>query len=71
MEKIRDKLGDHLAIGDRLLFIQEPELQYTGQTRNIIQFVFTIEFFDDYRESAVEQTTKEIKVKEMVNKGYS
>lgn len=71
MEKIRDTLGDHLKVGDRKLFVEEPEVQYTGQTKNIIQFVFKVEFLEDYRQTAIENMVKEIEVKEMVNKGYS
>ena len=37
IEKIRDKLGDHLEVEDRKIFVEEPEVQYTGQTHNIIQ----------------------------------
>ena len=71
MEKIRDTLGDHLKVGDRKLFVEEPEVQYTGQTKNIIQFVFKVEFLEDYRQTAIQNMVKEIEVKEMVNKGYS
>lgn len=71
MEKIRDTLGDHLKVGDRKLFVEEPEVQYTGQTKNIIQFVFKVEFLEDYRQTAIENMVREIEVKEMVNKGYS
>ena len=46
MEKIRDKLGDHLEVEDRKIFVEEPEIQYTGQAHNIIQFVFKVEFLD-------------------------
>ena len=71
MEKIRDTLGHHLKVGDRKLFVEEPEVQYTGQTKNIIQFVFKVEFLEDYRQTAIENMVREIEVKEMVNKGYS
>ena len=30
IEKIRDKLGDHLEVEDRKIFVEEPEVQYTG-----------------------------------------
>ena len=45
IEKIRDKLGDHLEVEDRKIFVEEPEIQYTGQTHNIIQFVFKVELY--------------------------
>lgn len=60
-----------MKVGDRKLFVEEPEVQYTGQTKNIIQFVFKVEFLEDYRQTAIENMVKEIEVKEMVNKGYS
>lgn len=71
MEKIRDKVGDHLCVEKRLLLIQEPEIQYTGQTRNIIQFVFKVDFLENCRQLETEQTVREIEVKEMVNNGHS
>ena len=71
MEKIRDTLGDHLKVGDRKLFVEEPEVQYTGQTKNIIQFVFKVDFLENCRQLETEQTVKEIEVKEMVNNGHS
>ena len=71
VEKIRDKLGDHLNVGDEKLFVEDAEVQYTGQARNIIQFVFKVEFFEDCREIATEQMMKEVKIKEVVTKGHS
>lgn len=71
VEKIRDKLGDHLNVGDEKLFVEDAEVQYTGQARNIIQFVFKVEFFEDCREIATEQMMKEVKMKEVVTKGHS
>ena len=64
MENIRDKLGDHLEVKDRKLFVEEPEIQYTGQTHNIIQFVFKVEFLE-----AIEQMMQEVNMKEMITKG--
>ena len=62
MEKIRDKLGDHLEV-------EEPEIQYTGQAHNIIQFVFKVEFLEDCRQAAIEQMMQEVNMKEMITKG--
>lgn len=71
IEKIRNKLGDHLEIEKKKFFIEEAEVQYTGQARNIIQFIFKIEFLEDCRKEATEQLMKNINVKEVVNKGDS
>ena len=60
MEKIRDKLGDHLEVEDRKIFVEEPEIQYTGQAHNIIQFVFKVEFLEDCRQAAIEQMMQEV-----------
>ena len=62
MEKIRDKLGDHLEVEDR-------KIQYTGQAHNIIQFVFKVEFLEDCRQAAIEQMMQEVNMKEMITKG--
>ena len=69
MEKIRDKLGDHLEVEDRKIFVEEPEIQYTGQAHNIIQFVFKVEFLEDCRQAAIEQMMQEVNMKEMITKG--
>ena len=69
IEKIRDKLGDHLEVEDRKIFVEEPEVQYTGQTHNIIQFVFKVEFLEDCRQAAIEQMMQEVNMKEMITKG--
>ena len=61
IEKIRDK--------DRKIFVEEPEVQYTGQTHNIIQFVFKVEFLEDCRQAAIEQMMQEVNMKEMITKG--
>ena len=69
MEKIRDKLGDHLEVEDRKIFVVEPEIQFTGQAHYIIQFVFKVEFLEDCRQAAIEQMMQEVNMKEMITKG--
>ena len=64
MEKIRDKLGDHLEVEDRKIFVEEPEIQYTGQAHN-----FKVEFLEDCRQAAIEQMMQEVNMKEMITKG--
>lgn len=71
IEKIRETLGNHLNVSERKMMIEEPGVQYTGQARNIIQFVFKIEFLEDCREIATEQMMENINIKEDVKKGNS
>ena len=49
--------------------MEEPEVQYNGQTNNIIQFVFKVELLADCRQAAIEQMMQEVNMKEMITKG--
>lgn len=69
VQKIREALGDHLKVGERKLFIEEPEVQFTGQGKNIIQFIFQVDFLEDYRELPIEKIIKELKMKEVIKNG--
>ncbi|MCI5952557.1 MAG: hypothetical protein MRZ63_09625 [Anaerostipes sp.] len=68
-DKIRTGVGDYLEIGDRKIPIMDPEIEYTGQTRNIMQFVFYIEFYEDVREIEKENIVQKIQVKEEIKNG--
>ena len=67
-EKIRDELGDYLIVNDRKIMVIDPEVQFTGQEGNILQFVFQIEFFEDIREIENEMM-KDVKIKEELKHG--
>lgn len=70
-DKIRRGIGDYLEVGERKLPVLEPEIQYTGQARNIMQFVFQLEFLEDIREIEEEKMMKEIVIKEEIKNGYA
>lgn len=68
-EAIRSGLGDFLVVGDRKIMIEYPEIQFTGQTRNIMQFVFQISFYEDIREIEKEPYMKQVNIKEELENG--
>lgn len=67
--KIREGIGDYLTVEDRNILISDPEIQFTGQTRNIMQFVFQLEFLEDVREIEKEKIMENIRMKEEIKNG--
>lgn len=70
-DQIRKGIGDYIAVGDRKLTIYDPEIQYTGQTKNIMQFLFYLEFLEDVREIEQREMIQKITIKEDLKHGYA